>query len=817
MRRSRLLPILTVGLTLLCFAGSAAADTWYSVSDPIDPAYLTEMPLGDRSDWVQPWRAYLDTPPATALADGMGVNFNVPAEQAQVAAQLLGSSGIKRARVEIAWANVSYSNPSVFSNASSLEEIIGALRDNGIRPLILLNANQQIPCPMKSFTATLTSSASAGATSVQLDAATAAQVVPGYSGLNSGTQAAAIIFTSVDANGLATLSQPLPNALAAGSYPASTLLYQPFAQPQLADGSPNPQFQATLNGWLQYVRTTMNLVTSVYGSDNFDVEIWNELDNNSDFLNLGDYYNPLPAATKGDTDQAILAATAAFLHDPANGWPDVQVGDGFTNQTVPAGDVETLPPGINAIDKHPYEGLQRYPQNTEAGGTMPLDAFGLPAFTKVNGQIIDTFDPTYNAFLPEFFLTGIKTETLLREIAPITTYIDGFAMGRDVAPPSGSPPAMWVTETGMDTNDLDLTPPYIVATPAQADHVHAKAALRTYVSFIGKGIQAVDLYAVDDYPSYNLVDPAFFTAAQVGQTDNYTYPGTALGGAVMDATRRLAATLAGAQTITEPRPLSLLGIASDSNAYQFLGNGTPAFPTLYDRDLLFFQPFQLTSHSWVAATYVMTRNIGVDLAPENFRITIGGLDGDNLTASATDPLTGNTVAVEIIDRDGDDATIQLPVTDSPEMVTLDDASRAMDPEVPAPVVSVTNPFDFPALPQPHAPAGGSIEPLTTGSRPQLGAASKIVRKGPAVYLRLKCTMPCGVRWSIAAGSASSTNGGSGIHSQSLAANRSTDIRVATVSSLAHDRGGATVALQIVQRHGKAMIKRRLAVRTALLR
>ncbi len=228
---------------------------------------------------------------------------------------------------------------------------------------------------MLSFNATLTSAASAGATSVQLDAATAAQVVPGYSGLNNGTQAAGIIFTSVN-NGLATLSQPLPSALAAGSYPASTLLYQPFAQPQLANGTANPQFEATLNGWLQYVRTTMNLVTSTYGSDNFDVEVWNELDNNSDFLNLGDYYNPLPAATQGDTDQAILAATAAFLHDPANGWPDVQVGDGFTNQTVPNADVETLPAGINAIDKHPYEGLQRYPQNTEAGGSMPLDAFG---------------------------------------------------------------------------------------------------------------------------------------------------------------------------------------------------------------------------------------------------------------------------------------------------------------------------------------------------------------------------------------------------------------------------------------------------------
>jgi hypothetical protein len=343
-----------------------------------------------------------------------------------------------------------------------------------------------------------------------------------------------------------------------------------------------------------------------------------------------------------------------------------------------------------------------------------------------------------------------------------------------------------------------------VASPAEDDHVHAKAALRTYVSFIGKGIQAVDLYAVDDYPSYNLVDPAFFTAAQVGTSNNYTYPGTALGGPVMDATRRLAATLAGAQTITTPRPLSLLGISSDSDAYQFLGNGTASFPPLYDRELLYFQPFQLTSHSWVAATYVMTRNIGVDLAPENYRITIGGVDADNLTATATDPLTGNSVAVEIIDRSGEDATIQLPVTDSPEMVTLDDASPATAVALSQPTGAAGNPFAFPA--KPLASSAGRASALK--------AASTIVRKGRAVYLRLKCTKACSVRWSLAAGR---KGAGAGLHKQSLLANRATEIRVAAVSSIVHVRGGATVSLQIAAAHGKATIKRRLPVRSSLLK
>jgi hypothetical protein len=201
----------------------------------------------------------------------------------------------------------------------------------------------------------------------------------------------------------------------------------------------------------------------------------------------------------------------------------------------------------------------------------------------------------------------------------------------------------------------------------------------------------------------------------------------------------------------------------------------------------------------------MTRNLGVDLAPENYRITIGGLDADNLTATATDPLTGNSVPVEIIDRSGEDATIQLPVTDSPEMVTLDDASPTPAPILPLPIVSVPNPFAFPAKPLASS----------TGHASALKAASTIVRKGQAVYLRLKCTKACSVRWSLASSRAGGK--GAGVHKQSLGANRATEIRVAKVSSIAHVRGGSTVSLQIAAAHGNATIKRRLPVRSSLLK
>lgn len=834
MRSFRLLLILTIAVVLLGGAATAFADTWYSVNDPIDPAYLTEMPFGYRSQWIQQWRAYLDTPPATTLADGMGINFNVPANQAQVAAQLLAASGIKRARVEIPWGDVSYTNPTTFSAASGLETIIAALRDNGIRPLILLDAHQGFPGPTLPFTATLTAAAAAGATSVQLDAATAARVVPGYTGLNIGPEAAGVIFTSVNSSDVATLSQPLPSAFAAGSYPAATLLYQPFAQPLLANGSPNPGFQATLNGWLSYVDMAMKLVTNTYGSDNFDVEIWNELGFDSQSLNLGNYYNPLPVGTQGNTDLALLEATVNFLHDPANGWPDVKVGNGFTNQSAidPGG---TQPLGVDAIDKHPYHQFTPYPWVVEEPGTIPLNAQGQPDYTMVNGTVTDNFTPNYDAFFPEWFLTGLQTETLTRDIAPITTQWAGLSVGRYTGPVGGTPPAMWITEDNMDPTTMNDTPDAL--TQSDYDHIHAKAALRTYVSYIGKGVQAVDLFAVDGFPNWNLVSPAFFTAAQVGNTSTYAYPGTASGGPTMDATRRLAATLAGAAPITTPRPLSLLGISSDSDAYQWLGDGTAAHPPLYDRDVLNFQPFQLTDDSWVAAVYVMTRDIAkvyneslpssdptrTDLPPENFQITIGGVDAANLTATATDPLSGDSVPVQIIARDGTQATIQLPVTDSPRMVTLDDAPPA---SAPAPVAALVPtgtaaPTTTPTgvgtggVSTPAVVAPPKISQVPAASR--LSVNSRVVREGRVIYLRLECTAACRVSWSVHLSGKGVRTVGSGDHSVALQPGRSTLLRIATLStSRAASRRHGSVSIIAVGLRGKVTIKQSRSLTSSLL-
>jgi hypothetical protein len=127
------------------------------------------------------------------------------------------------------------------------------------------------------------------------------------------------------------------------------------------------------------------------------------------------------------------------------------------------------------------------------------------------------------------------------------------------------------------------------------------------------------------------------------------------------------------------RPLSLLEIADDHDNKPFEGDGTPEHPSLYERDVVTFYPFQLRDGEYLAATYVMTRNLakpygekgdpdGLDLPEERFPLKIGGLDGRGAEVSATNPLTGQAAAVEGEERVRGGLTVALPPTDSPRLL-----------------------------------------------------------------------------------------------------------------------------------------------------
>ena len=81
---------------------------WTTLSDPIQPRQLTDLAFCDRSFWLQPWRAYLNTPLASTLANAISVNLNVAPPEIARTAKLLAAHGIHRVRVELPWALMSY-------------------------------------------------------------------------------------------------------------------------------------------------------------------------------------------------------------------------------------------------------------------------------------------------------------------------------------------------------------------------------------------------------------------------------------------------------------------------------------------------------------------------------------------------------------------------------------------------------------------------------------------------------------------------------------------------------------------------------------
>ena len=649
-------------------ATSPSLTGWNVLSTPIDPMQHAAVPWGMRSDWLQPWRGYLDTPPASMLRDALGMQFNVAPSAAGSTASLLGQVGFERARIEIPWTAMNNGDPTRLDNPAHWDTMLGALKAAGIRPLILLNSHDGTPVPRKTFMARIVQSVPAGARTMVVDAPTAAQIVPGRTGLSiPGGPAAQWMATSVAPGGQVTLSQPVPVNIPAGSYEATTLRFQPFAAPRTSAGAPNATFEATYAGWQSYVKAVTAKARQVLGSDSFDVEIWNELPFGSSFLNAANYYSPVPASLQGTgsvTDE-LLKRTTQWLRDPANGVPNVGIGNGFANlDAAVAG--STVPVGVSAIDRHPYYGGIK-PMPGYAGSIPKIrnvNALGQPEGTQdAAGNWTRPFLPTYRAFFPEYYLNAISTDHMVHDLAPMTTTIGGIAHGRMTKPMGAvTPPQVWITETGFRPNEGGGL------TAVQARHVQAKSALRTLGAFVNKGASMMNFYAAGD-GDWGMVD--------------MTAPG---GGETMVALQRFMQPFAGPAAIATRRSLRLAAVADKTNSTQFTGDGSAAHPTMYNRDVVTFLPFQADSSRFVVPVYVMTRDLAkvqrpavaasdvtrFDLTQETYRLQIGGLNVARLRVSATDPLTGATVPATVVATSGDEAVVEIPLTDSPRLLVLQD-------------------------------------------------------------------------------------------------------------------------------------------------
>ncbi len=580
-------------------ATPSAPEPFEPLTNPIDPRYLTDVPFGTRSFWLQPWRAYLDTWPASRLREALGINFNVEDREAQATAQLLQDSGFELARIEINWSALSYEHPSEFTDEAHVRTRLEALHDHGLRPLILLDANSEAPAPAKRITLETTAAAPAGATTVTLSPASAAAVVPGKSGFDQLSFGGDpdILITAIGAGGVATLSKPLPSALPVGAHKGATLLYAPFQHPMLADGQPNPAFRETLAGWLAYVQTVSREATDIFGPGGYDLEVWNELSFGSQFLNAESYFTPVVEGEESETTKeitkAILNETVAYVRNPTNGIsPAVGVSDGFASQTpFPSG--ANAPLGLTALSKHLYQGAKEFPTEYPEGAITPVDALG-QADTVSHGSFTPLFVPGYQSLFPEYYLSATSTETVVRDLAPFTTYVYGFPHGREVGPQGGTPVQKWMTEYNLGTSGASVigpdeqTPLPVTLTTADKEHLQAKALLRSLVAMVSKGMAREYFYGAAP-GNLSLINKNFFSDLQANPG---AYPGDQAGGETMSAFHNLFTQFQGPGSDGAPRQLQLQSVAQEGNHAQFGGDGTPAHPDLYDREVLAVLPFQ---------------------------------------------------------------------------------------------------------------------------------------------------------------------------------------------------------------------------------
>jgi len=102
-----------------------------------------------------------------------------------------------------------------------------------------------------------------------------------------------------------------------------------------------------------------------------------------------------------------------------------------------------------------------------------------------------------------------------------------------------------------------------------------------------------------------------------------------------------------------------------------MGDGTIQHPTMYDRDVFMFLPYQVNSNKYIVAYYVGTFDVMKDLTPESFNITItANVDFGSATISTYDPIKNANVPVVVIFNKGNQLTITVTAGDYPYLLTI---------------------------------------------------------------------------------------------------------------------------------------------------
>jgi len=590
----------------------------------VDPSQL-DVPFPLHSHLKQPWRGWQETRSAEEFLQGIGINYNVPGND-ELAVRLLAEAGIRAVRKEVGWGDVNWEETGTHQDAR-LRKLFALFKRYGMRPTLLLNCHQGVPCPMHGFEGTLVEDAPKGATRVRL-ADTSALMVgrSGLSGLTDYWAAEAIITTIDQATGECALSKPLPKDLKAGKVPMATLKYLPLNPPG------TPEFDESAAGWVRYALIAGNLCVQA-GIEEFDFEIYNELTFGTKFLDIRNYYPDRPKPAKD------------FLHEGGTCWelaerinravkksfPKSRTIWGFSNTTFFHTPVDQLPPGIDGQSYHPYGTGTRKLPDQEYHKEQPREN-------------VDGFTPTIDVRLPEGIAsTFIQTESIMRLINP---------GARSRKPKGVERFHHYMTEHGVLAVECG------VGDEAGAWGLKTKCALRSYCLWLHKGIDVLHFYSAwaKEAGEFGILPVDLPKLPGDSKFDEVAPP-------PLKALRALTRTFAAAGPLRDVRPLSVDAVPVGEARKIFDGQ-----KALRSSDALVVLPWQTRDDEYVVGIYVMTWDAVASWPEERFKLTLKGRTARNV--GLVDPVGGKPLEVRILRQEPGLLEVEIPVTDTPRLLTL---------------------------------------------------------------------------------------------------------------------------------------------------
>jgi hypothetical protein len=618
-------------LALLFAFFTAASAEEVQIAPYVDPAQL-DCPWPKSSQYLQPWRGYMETRSGRDFLNGLGVNLHIPDGCEELAIRLLAETGFRAARIEVGFGESNW-DETALNNEAKYKRRFALLAKHGIRPTILINAHQGAPCPMKTFKRRLVADAPKGATTVQLnDVSDLTLERSGLSGLSEYWAAEALITAIDPTTNSVTLSKPLPKDLKAGDIALATLKYPPLAPVGM------PDFDSTAAGWVGHALRVCRLARAA-GVENFDVEIWNELTFGTRYLDANNYWDkaaPHYQAPQPDflnpggrcwelARRTVDAVKAEF--------PQARVIWGFSNTSFHHTAIPRLPPRMDGQSYHPY-----------GTGTKKIE--GIPL--RKDQPPLEGFVPRYEIRMPEGIMhTFIQTECLIRHLNPLERL--------SKRPPNTPRFFHYMTEHGVLAQECGITD------ETGAWQLKALCASRSFLLWLNKGVDVLHYYdAYEKDPKSFGILPADLPSlpADASFEKVATQP--------MRVIREISRAFAGSMRMEKTSPIQVEVSSIDPQRNIF--DGDVQHPPLTFRDVFTVLPFQVDEQHHIIAFYVMTRDATKPIAPDRYRLRIRGAKGSRV--ECLDPHDGKSVKVEVAAGGTGSLEVIVPAVEHPRLLKI---------------------------------------------------------------------------------------------------------------------------------------------------